>query len=167
MLRFRVYKTALTGDLEKAFHQLEIKPCQRNFLRFLWIDNIFSDNPKILTFIFNRLVFGLVSAPFALNETLRKHFISNYQESDPEFVEEVLRQSYVDDFGGSKNSVTETFELFQKLKNRFKEGGFNIRKWTTNGEELGKTIENYERLNSPSTSDSKLESAQMPVEPGQ
>ena len=28
-------------------------------------------------------------------------------------------------------------------------------------------IENYERLNSPSTSDSKLESAQMPVEPGQ
>ena len=28
-------------------------------------------------------------------------------------------------------------------------------------------IENYERLNSPSTSDSKLESAQMSVEPGQ
>ena len=91
LLRFRVYKTALTGDLEKAFHQLEIKPCQRNFLRFLWIDNIYSDNPKILTFIFNRLVFGLVSAPFALNATLREHFISNYQESDPEFVEEVLR----------------------------------------------------------------------------
>ena len=166
MLRFRVYKTALTGDLEKAFHQLEIKPCQRNFIRFLWLDNIYSDNPKILTFIFNRLVFGLVSAPFALNTTLREHFISNYQESDPEFVEDVLRQLYVDDFGGSKNSVTETFELFQKLKNRFREGGFNIRKWATNDEELEKMIENYERLNSPSMSDSKLESAQMPVEPG-
>ena len=80
LLRFRVYKTALTGDLEKAFHQSEIKPCQRNFLRFLWIDNIYSDNPKLLTFIFNRLVFGLVSAPFALNATLREHFILNYQE---------------------------------------------------------------------------------------
>ena len=41
LLRLRVYKTALTDDLEKAFHQLKIKPCQRNFLRFLLIDNIY------------------------------------------------------------------------------------------------------------------------------
>ena len=108
-----------------------------------------------------------MSAPFALNATLREHFISNYQESDPEFVYEVLRQLYVDDFVGSKNSVTETFELFQKLKNPFKEGGFDIRKCATNDEELEKMIENYERLNLPSMSDSKLESAQMPEEPGQ
>ena len=107
LLRFRVYKTALTGDLEKAFHQLEIKPCQRNVLIFLWTDNIYSDNQKILAFIFNRLVFGS-----ALNATLGEHYISNYEESNPEFVEDVLRQLYVDDFGGSKNSVTETFELF-------------------------------------------------------
>ena len=58
LLRFRVYKTALTGDLEKAFHQLEIKPCQRNVLIVLWTDNIYSDNQIILAFIFNRLIFG-------------------------------------------------------------------------------------------------------------
>ena len=66
----------------------------------------------------------------------------------------------------SEVAITQLLK-FQRLKDRFRECGFNIRKWATNDEGLEKMIENYERLNSPSTSDSKLESAQMPVEPGQ
>ena len=39
LLRFRSYTVALTADLEKAFHQIEIKEADRDFLRFLWYDN--------------------------------------------------------------------------------------------------------------------------------
>ena len=40
LLRFRLHKVALIGDLEKAFLNIEIKPEERNLLRFLWIDDI-------------------------------------------------------------------------------------------------------------------------------
>ena len=38
LLRFRSYMVALTADIEKAFHQIEVKEADRDFLRFLWYD---------------------------------------------------------------------------------------------------------------------------------
>ena len=40
MMRFRLHKVALMGDLEKAFLNIEINPEERDLLRFLWIDDI-------------------------------------------------------------------------------------------------------------------------------
>ena len=51
-IRFRVHKIALVGDLEKAFLNVEVDPEQRNLLRFLWVDNIESDDPNFVTFKF-------------------------------------------------------------------------------------------------------------------
>ena len=45
LLRFRLHKVALIGDLKKAFLNIEIKPGERNLFRFLWIDDINSSNP--------------------------------------------------------------------------------------------------------------------------
>jgi len=58
--RFRFHKVALIGDLEKAFLNIEINPEERNLLRVLWIDDINSTNPEVITLRFTRLVFGLV-----------------------------------------------------------------------------------------------------------
>ncbi len=48
LLRFRVHSTALTGDIEKAFLNISVDPDDRDFLRFLWVDNPTSKNPKLL-----------------------------------------------------------------------------------------------------------------------
>ena len=45
LIRFRVHKVAITGDIEKAFLNVSIKLEQRNMLRFLWINSIKSDDP--------------------------------------------------------------------------------------------------------------------------
>jgi len=58
--RFRFHKVALIGDLEKAFLNIEINPEERSLLRVLWIDDINSTNPEVITLRFTRLVFGLV-----------------------------------------------------------------------------------------------------------
>ena len=39
--------------------------------------------------------------------------------TDPSFVETVVRALYVDDFASGKDSVKDSFELYQKLKLRF------------------------------------------------
>ena len=143
LLRFRLPKIALIGDLEKAFLNVEVKPEDRNLLRFLWIDDVNSLNPEIIKLRFTRLVFGLVSSPFILNVTLRNH-LSKYENIDPEFVSTVIKALYVDDFASGRNTVLDCFELYQKLKTRFREGGFNMRKWASNSRELNELIKKEE-----------------------
>jgi len=55
-------------------------------------------------------------------------------------VDTVVRALYVDDFASGKDSVKDGFELHRKLKSRFREGGFNTRKWTSNNQELTELI---------------------------
>ena len=56
----------MTGNIEKAFHQIEIKEADRDFLRILWYDNVNSDAPSIVKLRMKRLQFGLTSSPAIL-----------------------------------------------------------------------------------------------------
>ena len=118
LLRFRLNQTVLVGDLEKAFLNVEIKPEERNLLRFLWVDNVDSPSPQVQTLKFNRLVFGLVSSPFILNATLKNHLLK-YEGEDPQRVNDVFNSLHIDDYASGKNSVPEAFEHYLKLKQRF------------------------------------------------
>ena len=73
LLRFRLHRVALIGDLEKAFLNVEVNPEQRNLLRFLWINDISSSNPEVIILRFTRLVF--LSCLFAV------HFECNPEKS--------------------------------------------------------------------------------------
>ena len=143
LLRFRVCKFALVGDLEKAFLSIGVNPKQRDLLRFLWFDDITKDNPEVTILRFTRLVFGLTCSPFVLNQTIRHH-LNQYKTQDPLFVSTVKKSLYVDDFAFSMNSEDECFELYTKLKSCFAEGGFNMRKWATNSTTLEERIKKQE-----------------------
>ena len=131
LLRFRTFVYALTADIEKAFLQISIiDKDHRNFLRFLWFDDVFSNESTIVRNRFARVVFGATSSPFLLNGVVRKH-VGQY-DFDDEFVQKVIDSFYVDDFSGGANSLEGVNELFKKLKLRFIDGAFNLRKWRTN-----------------------------------
>ena len=104
-------------------------------LKFLWIDCIESDDPCIVVYRFCRLVFGLISSPFVLEATVRHH-MSKYVEVDLEFVLEVLRSLYVDDYASGADLVDSAFGLFEQL-----EKVFNMRKWCSNDMKLMERIE--------------------------
>ncbi|XP_068692782.1 uncharacterized protein [Montipora foliosa] len=143
LLRFLRHKVALIGDLEKAFFNIEVNPAERNLLRFLWVDDINSPNPEVITLRFTRLVFGLVCSPFILNVTLRNH-LARYENINSEFVAAVVRALNVDDFASGESSVMKCFELYHKLNLWFREGGCNMRKWASNSEELTEMIKRAE-----------------------
>ena len=83
MLQFRAQVIALTTDIEKAFHQISADNDDRDYLIFLWLDNIYSDQPAITRNRFARVIFGVSSSPFFLNSTIRKQV--NQYSDDPEF----------------------------------------------------------------------------------
>ena len=152
LLRSRMNKIALIGDLEKAFLQISIDPSQRDLLRFLWVDDSESENPSIIKLRFTRLAFGLTCSPYILNATIRYH-LTGYAHSDPEFTKNVINSLYVDDYASSFSTKNEAFLVYQKLKEAFKTGGFTMRKWDSNCPELLKDIQKAE--NSVCSQDSK------------
>ena len=135
MLRFRAHKVALTRDIEKAFLMIHVAESDRDALRFLWVDDIHSPNPKIIQLRFTRVVFGVSSSPFLLNATV-KHHIERYKKEDPSFVETIQNSIYVDDLISGGVDVEETFKLYEDSKSRLAEANFNLRKISTNSKEL-------------------------------
>ena len=145
LVRFRCHKTALVGDLEKAFLMISVAEDDRDALRFLWFDDPFSEEPKIMVLRFARVAFGLSSSPFLLNATL-KHHIRMYESEDPEFVQKLLQSLYVDDIISGDSDDIGAYKLYIKAKSRLAEGGFNARKFVSNSTKLMSQIEENERL---------------------
>ena len=143
LLLFRAYPISLTADIEKAFLQRSVNKCERDYLNFLWFEDPFSENPSIVKNGFARVTFGMNSSPFLLNGTLRKHTL-RYKPIDLEFIKKVLQAFFVDDFTGGEFTLTKAIELFNKLKIRFLEGNFNLRKWKTKNKLLREYIQQAE-----------------------
>ena len=140
LMRFRLNKVVLLGDIEKAFLNVSIDPSQRDYLRFLWVENIESDEPEIVVLRFTSAVFGVICSPYLSNATIRYH-LELYQETDPDFVENVRNSLYCDDYVSSFENESEAFEQYEKLKQCFSDAGFNMRKWKSNSKSLIDKIE--------------------------
>ena len=62
LLRFRTFVITLTAVIEKAFFQISINPKDRDYLRFLWFEDVFAEVPKIVLNRFARVLFGMTSS---------------------------------------------------------------------------------------------------------
>ena len=129
--RFHKHKVALVTDIEKAFLMVSISPSDRDALRFIWLDDIYKDNPKEVVYRFCRVVFGVTSSPFLLNATIRQH-LQKYAEENPELINALSNSLYLDDLTSGDSTVERTFYLFVKSKEIMADGGFNLRKWQSN-----------------------------------
>ena len=67
--------------------------------------------------------------------------MKQYVEKDLDFVHNVLKSLYVDDYVGGCDTVKQVINLKKKLANRLQDGKFNIRKWKTDNGELRKEFE--------------------------
>ena len=133
MARFRAHKVALTADIEKAFLNVAIAPEHRHYLRFLWVDDILTDNPQLVIMRFTRVVFGVNSSPFLLNGTIRHH-LNSYVDKDLEFVEEVVCSLYVGDLASSKPHGTSAYDFLLQTEDEIQGN------WMTNDPELTEKI---------------------------
>ena len=131
LLRFCTYPVALAADIEKAFLMVSISEEDRDALRFLWVDDVASDPPKVRVLRFTRVVFGVSSSPFLLNATLQHH-LNLYSNTHPELVEQLSKSTYVDDVICGARDTESAYQLYRESKAVLEEGGFNLRKFVTN-----------------------------------
>ena len=74
LLQFHVYPVAITADIEKAYHEINIEEKGRDYLRFLRFTNSFNDEEvKICKYCFARVIFGATCSQYLLNTTVNKH----------------------------------------------------------------------------------------------
>ena len=144
LLWFQENRIALVGDIEKAFLNVEVDEADRGSLRFLWVKNIGSEVHETVVYRFFRVVLSLNASPFLLNATLRHHILK-YLQTDPKFVQRVLESFYVDDLVGGESTAKKALELYDNCKTRMASGGFRLRKWLTNSDEVSREIDCQEK----------------------
>ena len=115
LIRFRAWRAGFVADVMQAFHQINVSEEQKNFLRFIWLEDVFYDNPKLLILHFNRILFCMNSLPFLLNGTLHHH-ITEYYKEDVDFGTKLLESLYVDDMSSGSKTTEGGFELYQESK---------------------------------------------------
>ena len=145
LLRFQSYPIALTGNIEKGFLMISIAKADRDALRFLWVDDITSKHPEIVTLRFARVVFGVSSSPFLLNATIRHH-LESFASSHPKLVSDILQSIYVDDFVFGASDEESAWELSSNSKRVLRCGLFNFQKFTTNSLSLQERINRAEGI---------------------
>ena len=95
LLRFRTHRVAVIADIEKAFLMVSVTERDRDVLRFLWVDDITSDQPEITILRFARVVFGVSSSPFLLNATFRHH-LERHSSTHRHLIRKLSQATYVD-----------------------------------------------------------------------
>ncbi|MEL6844726.1 MAG: hypothetical protein AAFP02_16065, partial [Bacteroidota bacterium] len=121
LLRFRLEAVAVTADVDQMFHNFRVNPEHRNFLKFFW----FKDNNPELGLAEYRMcvhVFGNTPSPAVATYGLRK----SVENADPDVMEFVCRNFYVDDGLMSFSDVETAKTVLRKTQEALKEGG-NLR----------------------------------------
>ena len=110
LVRFRLFPIGLVADIEKAFLMVSVAYDDKDDLRFLWLDDIEAELPKIKVLHFSRVVFGVSSSPFLLYATI-KHHMDHYRTVDQQFFEKFERSIYVDNLTFSAEDEEDMFQL--------------------------------------------------------
>ena len=133
--RFRFYKIALTGDVEKMYRQVGLREEDRDFHRILWRDT--SSSP-LKHLRLTRIIYGVSCSAHLATRTL----IEIAKRTQKPHVAEALRHSfYVDDYLGGANSLEEAQQLLADLRQELLHYGFPLRKWSSSSQDLLKSID--------------------------
>ena len=116
----------LVAIIKQVFLNIEIGERDREFLRFLWVENI-SKKDKIVVYRFLRVVFGVTSGPFLLGVTIKSR-ITKYIVAQIAVVtlDKLLRDMNINDGATSFRTMEESSEFYFQSKKCLKEGGFKM-----------------------------------------
>ena len=131
LLPFCHQRVALISDIEKAFLMVSVCEEDRDSLRFLWTSDLNSEELKLISYRFTRVMFEVSSSHFLLNATINHH-LETFGEADPAFIEKFPSSIHVDDLVSGSDDVQSTHDLYLKLRLRLAAAGFKLRKFVTN-----------------------------------
>ena len=141
IFRFREHQIALSADIEAMFLQVAVPSDDSRCLQFLWRED---PEQRIEVYKYTRHVFGAKSSPTCANYALQQVAKDNAKE-DENLVKAVQRNFYMDDFLKSVRTPQEAIEIYQKVREILKKGGFKLTKWITSDDEVESQIPETDR----------------------
>ena len=137
------------------YHQVKIPVEQGSFLQLLWWKNSDRQN-EVVDHEMTSHVFGGISSLSCCNYPLKKTAADNVSKYGNKVSTIVKRNVYVDDMLKSFPDVKTAGDMVKKVRALCLEGGFNLRKFTSNDVDLLRVIPNDLRKNGMKEKDLKL-----------
>ena len=119
LMRFRVHRVALTGDIQKMYREIALAPSDQSYHRFVW--RAHPDEP-VSEFCMERVTFGVTSSPYVAVQTLQQ-VADEFREDSLEAVDHLKKSFYVDDLLGGADTVAEAVNLQKELSRILTKGG--------------------------------------------
>ena len=126
------------------FHQVKVPDDQCSFLRFLWWEDC-DTNKEIIDYEMTAHLFGGASSQSCCNIALRKTAKENRDEYASDVIKILESNFYVDDMLKSFQTASKAKDVIRKFKKLCAKGGFNLTKFTSNSEEVLKSIPDEEK----------------------
>ena len=137
LLLFRTNPFAFSADISKAFLRIGLQREDRDFTRFLWLENPHNPQSELITYRFSSVLFGATSSPFLLQATLDYHL---NQSSSP-YKELLSRSFYVDNLQSTTGSESELLSIYQSANSELNDANMPLREWSTNNPTLKSQIQ--------------------------
>ncbi|UYV70987.1 hypothetical protein LAZ67_8001338 [Cordylochernes scorpioides] len=112
-------------------------PEDADYQRILWKP---SPEEPVVDYRLLTVTYGTTSAPFLAMRTLQQ-LAEDEGHNYPEASRVTLNDFYVDDLLTGAQTIAETKELIDQLKDLMKKGGFHLRKWNSNCQEIVSHVE--------------------------
>ena len=104
----------------------------RDWTRFLWLNNPLDPDGELQTYRFKVVLFGAVCSPFMLNAVLHNH-LSKYRSNA---AHDMPLNLYVDNIVTGCQSADETIQYYHSARSIMKEAHFNLRSWASNSRDI-------------------------------
>ncbi|XP_063994615.1 uncharacterized protein LOC135172511 [Diachasmimorpha longicaudata] len=130
VLRFRTHNFILTGDIEKMYRQVLVRPEDTKFQRILW-----REHEQIQTYELQTVTFGLAPAPYLAVRCLHQ-LADDERERFPLASAKLKQDLYVDDLLTGTSTLEEALQLRDEMIDLLKTGGFNLRQCASNSPDV-------------------------------
>ncbi|XP_055633970.1 uncharacterized protein LOC129774278 [Toxorhynchites rutilus septentrionalis] len=132
ILRCRTKRIMLVADVEKMFRQIIMDEGDQPLQSILWRTDT---EQEIGTYELSTVTYGTKPAPFLATRTL-KQLADDEQTNFPQAAKAINEDVYMDDVLTGTNNVKEAVDLRVQLEALMRSGGFKLRKWVSNCEEV-------------------------------
>ena len=132
LIRFRKYRVALSGDISKMYREILLAPSEQQFHRFWWRPTL---EEPVKLYCMDRVTFGVTCSPFLAVRTMQQA-ASDFGKDYPNAQLHINKSFYVDDLLGGADTTSEAITLYSEISNILKKGGFTLRKYRSNSQQV-------------------------------
>ena len=130
LIKTRSNDYLVMSDIRQAFLMIGLSnESDRNKFSILWQ----TQDGTLVAYRYKTIVFGYASSSFILSYVIRHH-VSKYPKDSCSDV--LNNHMYVDNLLTTHNNLSDLKQLYKDCYDRMKEGGFELRSWTSNSPDL-------------------------------